>query len=175
MLFNNHRMMKRLGKHLVKRSVLFSAPVLMAGACGLIGLAVLVYLKRRADNNSERNFAGFKEAKRPGKDCGSRTGGKRHTKERPEYSEDDFIVIDAEEGDVRDAEADDTVLKKSSIYANRSSSSDKWVASVISKTFHYPDCSSVGRISAANRAQLEGSIESLINKGYKPCSSCIGK
>lgn len=38
--------------------------------------------------------------------------------------------------------------------------------------FHYPDCSSAGRISAENRADFTGDRSELIAAGYSPCGKC---
>lgn len=38
--------------------------------------------------------------------------------------------------------------------------------------FHYPDCSSVKRMSDANKMEYTGSRDDLIAQGYEPCKNC---
>ena len=46
-MFRTYRRIKRIGKHLILGSSIFGTPVVIAGVCGLIGLAALIYLKRK--------------------------------------------------------------------------------------------------------------------------------
>lgn len=189
MLFDNYRMAKRLSKHLLKGSLFFSAPVIVAGVCGVVGLAALIYLKRRFDANQGIRFGGFDDVKSSCR-CKAGTGKGKPVKHKKSFKEEDFIVIDADESDVRDVEAKSAKEAKRTkepdakpadakvqpdIADKNKEASDIWIASVTSKTFHRPGCSMVGRISEKNRTELNGSRASLIRKGYKPCASCIGK
>ena len=189
MLFDNYRMAKRISKHLLKGSLLLSAPVIVAGVCGVVGLAALIYLKRKVDSNPGSRFGGVDEVKRSCR-CKASTSKSKHVKQKKSFREEDFIVIDADESDVRDVETKsvkeaektknpgvkpaDTKVQQDVADKNKEAS-DIWIASVTSKTFHRPGCSMVGRISEKNRTELNGSRASLIRKGYKPCASCIGK
>ncbi len=189
MLFDNYRMAKRLSKHLLKGSLFFSAPVIVAGVCGVVGLAALIYLKRRFDANQGIRFGGFDDVQSSCR-CKASTSKSKHVKHKKSFREEDFIVIDADESDVRDVETKsvkeaektknpgvkpaDTKVQQDVADKNKEAS-DIWIASVTSKTFHRPGCSMVGRISEKNRTELNGSRASLIRKGYKPCASCIGK
>ena len=47
-----------------------------------------------------------------------------------------------------------------------------YVLNTNSKKFHYPDCSSVGQMKEANRADFHGTREEVIAKGYDPCGRC---
>ncbi len=38
--------------------------------------------------------------------------------------------------------------------------------------FHYPDCSSVSRMSESNKQEYTGGREDLIEQGYSPCGNC---
>ena len=38
--------------------------------------------------------------------------------------------------------------------------------------FHYPDCSSVSRMSDQNKQSVSATREELINQGYDPCGNC---
>ena len=189
MLFDNYRLVKRLSKRLIKGSLLLSAPVLIAGACGVVGLAALIYLKRRVDGNQGSRIGGFDEVKRPCK-CKASARKSKHVKHKKNFKEEDFIVIDADEADVRDVKVKNA-KKAENVKAARVKSantkaqpdrddknkdtSDIWISSITSKTFHRPDCSRVVRISEKNRTELKGSRAALIRKGYKPCANCIGK
>lgn len=167
MLFDNYRRIKRISKHLVRGSVLFSAPVLIAGVCGVIGLAAFIYLKKRADGNTGKGFCGFTHAKHS--DAGRKRSAHSKKEAQTDYTEDDFIVVESEE-EPKSKKADSKAEKKTG-----GTQTGVWIASAASKIFHKPDCSRVSRISEANRTELTGSEASLIKKGYKPCASCIGK
>lgn len=47
-----------------------------------------------------------------------------------------------------------------------------YVINTGSGIFHYPSCSSVKRISDANRSEYNGTREDLIAQGYTPCERC---
>ena len=47
-----------------------------------------------------------------------------------------------------------------------------YVLNTSSKKFHYPGCSSVGKMKAKNRKDYHGSRDDLIAQGYKPCGNC---
>lgn len=47
-----------------------------------------------------------------------------------------------------------------------------YVANKNSKVFHYPTCSSVGKMKESNKWFFSGTREELIAKGYKPCGNC---
>ncbi len=47
-----------------------------------------------------------------------------------------------------------------------------YVLNTSTKRFHYPWCTSAGKISAANRMEFTGSRYDLIEAGYVPCKSC---
>ena len=52
------------------------------------------------------------------------------------------------------------------------SQNEKYILNTNSKTIHTTDCSSVNKISDKNKDTYTGSIEELINQGYKTCSIC---
>ena len=47
-----------------------------------------------------------------------------------------------------------------------------YVLNTSTKKFHYPNCSSVNKIKASNRADVSCSREELIAQGYSPCGNC---
>lgn len=47
-----------------------------------------------------------------------------------------------------------------------------YVLNTNSKKFHYPDCSSVSRMSAKNKKEVTESRDELIAQGYEPCGNC---
>ena len=50
--------------------------------------------------------------------------------------------------------------------------SRNYVLNTNTKKFHFPGCSSVGKISAKNRKDIESTREDLISQGYSPCKIC---
>ena len=40
------------------------------------------------------------------------------------------------------------------------------------KKFHYPSCSSVGRMKESNKEYFTGSRDDVIARGYDPCGNC---
>lgn len=59
-------------------------------------------------------------------------------------------------------------IAKESDVASRNS----YILNKSSKKIHLTDCDSVGKISNKNKVYFEGSLEELIEMGYKPCGSC---
>ncbi len=47
-----------------------------------------------------------------------------------------------------------------------------YILNTSSKKFHYPDCSSVGRMSEKNKKEFNGNRRELISDGYEPCKNC---
>ena len=47
-----------------------------------------------------------------------------------------------------------------------------YILNTNSKKFHYPDCSSVGRMSEKNKKEFNGNRSELISDGYEPCGNC---
>ncbi len=47
-----------------------------------------------------------------------------------------------------------------------------YILNTNSKKFHYPDCSSVGRMSEKNKKEFNGNRSELISNGYEPCKNC---
>lgn len=56
--------------------------------------------------------------------------------------------------------------------ATASSQAASYVLNTNSKKFHYPSCSSVNTMSAANRQDFTGSRDEVIAMGYDPCKRC---
>lgn len=50
--------------------------------------------------------------------------------------------------------------------------SASYVLNTNTRKFHYPSCSSVSRMSDANKQYFEGSREEVIAQGYEPCKRC---
>lgn len=47
-----------------------------------------------------------------------------------------------------------------------------YVMNVNTHKFHYPDCSSVGKMSSKNKQEIHCSRDELIAQGYEPCGNC---
>lgn len=47
-----------------------------------------------------------------------------------------------------------------------------YILNTSSKKFHKPSCSSVNKISAANKKSFTGKRSDLISQGYSPCGTC---
>lgn len=53
-----------------------------------------------------------------------------------------------------------------------STSEQDYVLNTNSMKFHYPDCSSVTKMSDSNREDVKAAREDLISEGYSPCGIC---
>ena len=51
-------------------------------------------------------------------------------------------------------------------------SATSYVLNTNTKKFHYPNCSSVSKMSAKNRRDVTDTRDSIINQGYVPCKKC---
>ena len=47
-----------------------------------------------------------------------------------------------------------------------------YILNTHSKVFHYPSCNSVKSMSVKNKQVITGTRQSIIDKGYRPCSKC---
>ncbi len=47
-----------------------------------------------------------------------------------------------------------------------------YILNTNTKKFHYPDCSSVGRMSERNKQEYFGTRDEIISMGYDPCGNC---
>lgn len=56
--------------------------------------------------------------------------------------------------------------------STESSGEMEYVLNTNTHKFHYPDCSSVSRMSDTNRQDFVGTREELIAQGYEPCGNC---
>lgn len=56
--------------------------------------------------------------------------------------------------------------------STESSGEMEYVLNTNTHKFHYPDCSSVSRMSDANRQDFVGTREEVIAQGYEPCGNC---
>lgn len=56
--------------------------------------------------------------------------------------------------------------------STQSSGEMEYVLNTNTHKFHYPDCSSVSRMSDANRQDFVGTREQVIAQGYEPCGNC---
>ncbi len=56
--------------------------------------------------------------------------------------------------------------------SNSAETSSTYVLNTNSKKFHYPDCGSVKKMSAKNKAESNKSRDTLIAEGYEPCKNC---
>ncbi len=176
MLFSNLRRLRRFKKEL---SVLIGAPLVITGICGALGLAALIYLKKKADAQArmdDMQGAGIRRS-------GYKRGASYYDDEV--FTVDDCIVSDTEDKETKNrsrktAKKTGTAKKRRPEEGKKRSGGSAgtgqiWIASSVSKVFHSPDCSSAKRISATNRIELKGSAASLLKKGYKACRACTGK
>lgn len=56
--------------------------------------------------------------------------------------------------------------------STQSSGEMEYVLNTNTHKFHYPDCSSVSKMSEANRQDFVGTREEVIAQGYEPCGNC---
>lgn len=47
-----------------------------------------------------------------------------------------------------------------------------YILNTNTKKFHYPDCGSVGKMSAKNKQEYTGTREEVLGMGYSPCQRC---
>lgn len=193
-MFRTYRRIKRIGKHLILGSSIFGTPVVIAGVCGLIGLAALIYLKRKADGKAlcKSSCCGGTRHRHPEACCNDLSDAvfseedftvRKDTDNKATRNKNSNAAKNKSAGSAAGAEkrkkAESASEKKADDKSNSNGKTKRgsgiWIASSTSKTFHKPDCGRVGRISAANRIELTGGKDSLIGQGYKPCAYCIGK
>lgn len=66
--------------------------------------------------------------------------------------------------------------KSTSQDSNINSSADEtescYILNINTKKFHYPSCSSVGKMKEENKEETDLSREELISQGYSPCGNC---
>ena len=56
--------------------------------------------------------------------------------------------------------------------SDTASAAQTYVCNTNTMKFHYPDCSSVSRMSAKNKLVTTTTREALIAEGYSPCGNC---
>ena len=89
-----------------------------------------------------------------------------------------FLTIRAQDRNGNEASKQFTVMvnkpesEQAEAGAAQESSGFTYVVNINSKKFHYPDCPSAKKTSAANRRESNESREELIKKGYDPCGNC---
>lgn len=66
----------------------------------------------------------------------------------------------------------DTDISEEESDAEGTSGQQEYVLNTRTMKFHYPDCSSVSKMSDANKETVTASREELINEGYSPCGNC---
>lgn len=79
------------------------------------------------------------------------------------YNVQPGIIIDYATGDSRLADGTGGSFQ---------STRKTYVLNTNSKTFHKPDCGSVGKIKDSNKQTFVGTREEAIKNGYSPCKSC---
>ncbi|MCD8117903.1 MAG: MBL fold metallo-hydrolase [Lachnospiraceae bacterium] len=90
---------------------------------------------------------------------------------------DTDIFIDETTGADTDISIDETteagtdILEGASV-AEGSSEQREYVLNTRTMKFHYPDCSSVSKMSDANKKTVTAGREELIDEGYSPCGNC---
>ena len=57
--------------------------------------------------------------------------------------------------------------------AAQSAAVESYVLNTNSMKTHHPDCSSVAKMSAKNRQDVEASLDELLAQGYTTCGSCF--
>lgn len=89
-----------------------------------------------------------------------------------------FLTVRAQDCNGNEASKQFTVMvnkpesEQAEAGAAQESSGFTYVLNINSKKFHYPDCPSAKKTSAANRRESNESREELIKKGYDPCGNC---
>ena len=58
---------------------------------------------------------------------------------------------------------------------NAATDSKAWsfVINTNTKKFHLPTCSSVGEMKSSNKMTHKGTVQDIIDMGYKPCARCL--
>lgn len=64
------------------------------------------------------------------------------------------------------------IVKPTEAITNNEKIETTYILNTSSKKFHYPDCSSVGKMSQKNKKDFSGDRNELISDGYEPCKSC---
>ena len=94
------------------------------------------------------------------------------------YNVQPGITINYATGDSQLASTGSTNSNSSSSSSSSSSSTNstatatKYILNTSSKRIHTPTCSSATTISAKNKKEHTGSIDSLLSQGYKTCGTC---
>lgn len=83
----------------------------------------------------------------------------------PEYTDSDSTASGAS------ASAQEETVSTLSWGGNGETQQD-YVVNINTGKFHYPSCSSVGKMSEHNRKLFHGSREELVRQGYSPCKIC---
>ncbi len=69
------------------------------------------------------------------------------------------------------ATSTDAVSNNEPIHSNEEETST-FILNKNTKVFHKPGCSSISKMKDSNKEEYNGSRDSVISKGYKPCQRC---
>lgn len=88
------------------------------------------------------------------------------------YNVQEGVIIDYATGESKAENAGDTSEDTSKEESSVGGGDADYILNTSSKKIHLPDCGSVSTMSDKNKAEYHGSIEDLLNQGYKPCGTC---
>jgi hypothetical protein len=196
MFFRHHRILRLAGRELCKTALIPGAPVVIAGLIGAIGLAGLIYLKKKAEEERSsvyeaRAKAAAERARREEvfeeenifdeepvihrRSASKAAGTKKTSKKKPARK-------NSVESTARSKRVSPKPSKTKVAEAGRAPKEeaevpyvDMWVANARTKKFHVKGCGDIGKIGKANLEDIAGSLDELLERGYIPCSKCVGK
>ena len=86
------------------------------------------------------------------------------------YNVQPKVAIDYATGD--SSISDDCVMESETTKDEQVKNGNDYILNMNTHKFHLPECSSVKRISEANKGKYTGTREDLIEQGYEPCGVC---
>lgn len=194
MFFRHRRIIRRAGKELCKTALIPGAPVVLAGLIGAIGLAGLIYLKKKADEERGTAFGTsakaaaerrrketafeeeniFDEEPVIRKKPAGKTWGTKKTSRRSAVNDDARSGVTRRKGTSgKTAKTETSGVKKTQ--ETEVPYVDMWVANARTKRFHIQGCGEIRKIGKSNLEDIAGSLDELIERGYVPCSKCVQK
>ncbi len=196
MFFRHHRIIRRAGKELCKTALIPGAPVVIVGLIGAIGLAGLIYLKKKADEERgsvfesktreaaerARREAAFEEENifdeepiRRRKTAKKVSGAKKTSGKKTAKKDPDTKTVKSKATTGRSEKAKAAVKQQAPKVEKEVPYVDIWVANARTKRFHVQGCSEIKKIGKDNLEDIAGSLDELLERGYKPCSKCVHK
>ena len=127
----------------------------------LVASGVEMEAKSVEDNGEGILFHVYCYNVQPGVSIDYATGNSWLNEQEPDETEDDGIIWITEDAVDQDVQSIDG-----------NTVSITYVLNTNTMKFHYPECSSVSKISDKNKQTYEGSRNDLISQGYTPCGNC---